>query len=267
MTTNADKIAAFRRMHESGCLVIPNPWDVSSAKYLQRIGFKAIGTTSAGLAWSQGRADGRATLDETIAHFRELNAAVDIPLGAADFEDGFAEQPEQVAKNVTRAVETGIAGLSIEDSSGDGLFDFTLAVDRIKAAREAIDKSGSGALLTARTEGFLRGKPDLAESIKRLKAYAAAGAECLFVPGLKSKDDMKTVIDAVAPVAVNINVGRNPHSVADLAALGARRVSVGSLAAAAYGEFMRVVDEVQEKGTFTRLAGAPSPDAMNKIFS
>ncbi len=264
--TNTDKVTAFRRLHESGCLVVPNPWDVSSAKYLQRIGFKALGTTSAGLAWSQGRADGRATLDETIAHFRQLNAAVDIPLGAADFEDGFAVQPEDVAKNVTRAVETGIAGLSIEDSSGEGLFDFALAVDRIKAARAAIDKSGSGALLTARTEGFLRGQPDLAESIKRVKAYAAAGAECLFVPGLKTKEDMKAVIDAVAPVAVNINVGRNPFSVAELAALGARRVSVGSLAAAAYGEFMRVVDEVKQQGTFTRLAGAPSPDAMNKIF-
>ena len=240
--TNADKIAAFRRLHESGCLVIPNPWDVSSAKYLQRIGFKAIGTTSAGLAWSQGRADGRATLDETLSHFRELNSAVDIPLGAADFEDGFAVRPEEVAKNATRAVETGIAGLSIEDSSGEGLFDFALAVDRIKAAREAIDKSGSGVLLTARTEGFLRGQPDLAESIKRLKAYAAAGAECVFVPGLKSKGDIKTVIDAVAPAPVNINVGRNPHSVAELADLGARRVSVGSLAAAAYGEFIRVAD-------------------------
>ncbi len=263
----ADKIATFRRLHESGCFVIPNPWDIMSAKYLQHLGFKALASTSAGFAWAIGRADNHVTLEEKLAHLRALNAEIDLPLNA-DFECGFADAPEAVAKNVTLAVHTGIAGLSIEDSTGETdepLFDFALAVDRIKAARAAIDKTGSGVVLTARSEGFITGRPDRAETIKRLKAFIAVGADCVFAPGLK--DDLAGYVADVAPTPINFNVGRGPYNVADLTAVGMRRISVGgSLAAAAYGEFMRVAQEIAEQGTFTGFGRAPSGGDINKIF-
>ena len=244
----------FRQLHQSGCFVIPNPWDIGSARLLQQFGFKALATTSSGFAWTLGRADNHVKLDEALAHLRAISSAVAVPVNA-DFEGGFAVEPERVAKNVTAAVATGIAGLSIEDSSGDPanpLFDFDLSVARIKAAREAIDKSGTGVLLTARSEGFLVGRPDLAETIRRLKAYNAAGADCLYAPRLGDMTQIKSVIDAVAPKPVNVLVGADFTTVAELAAAGTRRISVGGgLARVAWGAFISAAKEIAEKGTFS----------------
>jgi methylisocitrate lyase len=262
----SSKIDTFRRLHASGCFVIPNPWDQGSAVYLEKLGFKAIASTSAGFAWSQGHSDNDVTLEQLLVHLKALAGAVSIPVNA-DFEDGLAVEPEGVAANVTKAVATGIAGLSIEDSTQDGaepLYVFNQAVDRIKAARAAIDKSGSGVLLTARTEGFIRGRPDLAETIKRLQAFSAAGADCLFAPGLNKKDDIAAVVRAVAPKPVNL-IGGPWISVAEIAELGVRRISVGgSLAQAAWRGFSAAAKEIAEQGTFGGLAG-PKLD-LNAVF-
>ncbi|NOT40801.1 MAG: isocitrate lyase/phosphoenolpyruvate mutase family protein [Alphaproteobacteria bacterium] len=253
----SSKIDTFRRLHERGCFVIPNPWDAGSAIYLEKLGFKAVASTSAGFAWSQGHRDNDVTLDELLAHLKTLAGAVTIPVNA-DFEDGLAVEPDGVAANVAKAVATGIAGLSIEDSTrGDGepLYAFSDAVDRIKAARASIDKSGSGVLLTARSEGFIRGRPDLAETIKRLQAFAAAGADCLFAPGLSKKDDIAAVVKAIAPKPVNL-IGGPWITVAEVAELGVRRISVGgSLARAAWRGFSAAAKEIAEQGTFGSLAG------------
>ncbi len=262
----SSKIDTFRRLHESGCFVIPNPWDPGSAIYLEKLGFKAIASTSAGFAWSQGHSDNDVTLEQLLAHLKALAGAVSIPVNA-DFEDGLAVEPEGVAANVTKAIATGIAGLSIEDSTQDGaepLYAFGKAVDRIKAARAAIDKTGSGVLLTARTEGFIRGRPDLAETIKRLQAYSTAGADCLFAPGLNKKDDIAAVVRAVAPKPVNL-IGGPWITVAEIADLGVRRISVGgSLAQAAWRGFSAAAKEIAEHGTFGGLAG-PRLD-LNAVF-
>ncbi len=262
----SSKIDAFRRLHESGCFVIPNPWDCGSAIYLEKLGFKALASTSAGFAWSQGSRDNDVTLDELLTHLKALADAVKIPVNA-DFEDGLAVEPEGVAANVTKAVATGIAGLSIEDSTRDGgepLYAFNTAVDRIKAARAAIDKSGSGVLLTARSEGFIRGRPDLAETIKRLQAFAAAGADCLFAPGLSKKEDIAAVVKAVAPKPINL-IGGPWITVAEIADLGVRRISVGgSLAHAAWRGFSAAAKEIAEHGTFGGFAG-PKLD-LNAVF-
>ena len=246
----------FRQLHQSGCFVIPNPWDIGSARLLEQFGFKALATTSSGFAWSLGRADNHVTVDEALAHLRAISSAVNVPVNA-DFEGGFAVEPEGVAKNVAAACETGIAGLSIEDSSGDAanpLFDFDFSVARIKAARAAIDRSGTGVLLTARSEGFLVGRPDLAETIRRLKAYGAAGADCLYAPRLGDMSQIKAVIDAVAPKPVNVLVGSDFTTVAELAAAGARRISVGGgLARTAWRGFIDAAREIAEKGTFSGL--------------
>ncbi len=253
----ASKIDTFRRLHQSGCFVIPNPWDAGSAIYLEKLGFKAIASSSAGFAWSQGRRDNNVTLDQLLTHLKALADAVDIPVNA-DFEDGLAVDPEGVAKNVTKAVATGIAGLSIEDSTRDGdepLYALDFAVDRIKAARAAIDKSGTGVLLTGRSEGFIAGRPDLAETIKRLQAYSAAGADCLFAPGLNKKDDIVAVVKAVAPKPVNL-IGGPWITVAEIADLGVRRISVGgSLARAAWRGFSSAAKEIAEHGTFGGFTG------------
>jgi methylisocitrate lyase len=253
----ASKIDTFRHLHQSGCFVIPNPWDAGSAIYLEKLGFKAIASSSAGFAWSQGRRDNNVTLDQLLAHLKSLAEAVTIPVNA-DFEDGLAVESEGVAKNVTKAVATGIAGLSIEDSTRTGsepLYAFDLAVDRIKAARAAIDRSGSGVLLTARSEGFIAGRPDLAETIKRLQAYAATGADCLFAPGLSKKDDIAAVVKAVAPKPVNL-IGGPWITVAEIADLGVRRISVGgSLARAAWRGFSAAAKEIAEHGTFGGFVG------------
>ncbi len=259
-----DRIASFRGLHASGCFVIPNPWDVGSARYLEMIGFRALATTSSGFAWSLGKSDTTVSLDEALAHLGAMAAAVDVPVNA-DFEGGFAVEPEGVAANVARAVTTGIAGISIEDSTGDAaspLFEFELAVARIRAARAAIDASGTGVLLTGRSEGFIAGRPDLAETIRRLTAYAEAGAECLYAPGLRSMADISAVVDAVAPKPVNVLVGSDFTTVAELAAAGVRRISVGgALARAAWTGFIASATEIAEHGTFTGLAAAvPFPE-------
>src|SRR3954464_15117856 len=219
----------FRQLHQSGCFVIPNPWDIGSARILVHLGFPALATTSSGFAWSQGRRDNHISLEEALAHFRALAAAVDVPVNA-DFEGGFAVEPDGVAANVTAAVATGIAGLSIEDSTGDAaspLFDFDLAVDRIRAARAAIDRSDTGVLLVGRSEGFIAGRPDLAETIRRLTAYANAGAGCLYAPGLRTIAEVEAVVKAVAPRPVNVLAGSGFATVEALAAAGVRRISVG----------------------------------------
>jgi methylisocitrate lyase len=264
-----DKAAVFHRLHRVGCFVIPNPWDVGSARLLVQLGFPALATTSSGFAWSTGRSDNHVTLDEALAHFRAIAAGVDVPVNA-DFEGGFAVAPEDVARNVTAATKTGIAGLSIEDSTADAqnpLFDFDLSVKRIRASREAIDATGTGVVLTARCEGFLVGRPHLGETIDRLKAYAAAGADCLYAPGLRSKGDIMAVVDAVAPKPVNVLVGADFTTVKELAEVGVRRISVGgALARAAWGGFLTAAREIAEHGTFGHLGRAVPFADINAAF-
>jgi 2-methylisocitrate lyase-like PEP mutase family enzyme len=265
----AERRATFRRLHESGCFVIPNPWDPGSARWLERLGFKALATTSSGFAWSQGRADHQVSLADMLAHLRLIAGAVGVPV-SADLAAGFATEPSVVAASVTAAAATGIAGLSIEDGSGDParpLFDFTLSVERVRAARRAIDGGGSGVLLTARSEGFIVGRPDLKETIRRLTAYAEAGAECLYAPGLKSPADIAAVVGAVAPLPVNVLVSSGFTTVSEMAALGVRRISVGgALARAAWGGFLEAAREIAERGAFSSLDRPPSFDAINKTF-
>jgi len=214
MPVDTDRTTVFRRLHEAGCFVIPNPWDVGSARTLERLGFKALATTSSGFAWTLGRSDNAVSLEEALDHIRAIAGSVEVPVNA-DFEGGFAVEPEGVAANVGRAVSTGIAGISIEDSTGDPddpLFDPDLAVERIRAARAAIDASGTGVLLTGRSEGFIVGRPDLAETIRRLVAYADAGADCLYAPGLRAASDISAVVAAVSPKPVNVLVGSHDDS-------------------------------------------------------
>jgi 2-methylisocitrate lyase-like PEP mutase family enzyme len=265
----AERCRVFRRLHESGCFVIPNPWDLGSARTLVRLGFKALATTSAGFAWSIGRRDNRVSLEDALAHLRSLAHGVSVPV-SADFEGGFAIEPAGVHTNVTAATSTGIAGLSIEDSTHDPanpLFDFPLAVERVRAARRAIDESGTGVLLMGRSEGFIVGRPDLQATIRRLTAYAEAGADCLYAPGMRSHADIAAVVQAVAPKPVNAGVGSDFATVAQLAALGVRRISVGgALARAAWTGFLQAATEIAEKGTFTNLArGVPGAE-LNATF-
>src|SRR5258707_7967911 len=235
-STTAEKRIEFRKQHEAGCFVLPNPWDVGSAKALQHLGFKAIASTSAGFAWSIGRADNRVTLEDVLQHLTALCTAVDLPVNA-DFEGGFAHKPEKVAANVARAVKTGVAGLSIEDSTGDAdnpLYERAFAIERIKAARSAIDADNSGVLLAGRCQGFLVGQADLNMGIDRLQAYAQAGADCLYAPGIRTKEQIAEVVRAVHPKPFNLLLGSPGLSVAEAADLGVRRISVGpSLAGAA----------------------------------
>jgi 2-methylisocitrate lyase-like PEP mutase family enzyme len=270
MTPATDRTAAFRTLHESGCFVIPNPWDVGSARYLAMLGFKALATTSSGFAWSLGRPDNRVTLDEALAHMRAIALAVEVPVNA-DFEGGFAVEPDGVAANVARAASTGIAGVSIEDSTRDPdepLFAFDLAVERIRAARQALDSSGSGVLLTGRSEGFIAGRPDLTETMRRLTAYADAGADCLYAPGILTVAEITAVVRAVAPKPVNVLVGSDFTTVADLAAAGVRRISVGgALARAAWTGFISAATEIAEQGTFSGLADAIPFAEIDGAFS
>lgn len=254
-----DRYATFRRLHESGCFVIPNPWDIGGAKLLEQLGFKALATTSSGFAWSQGKRDNLVPIEDVLAHLRAIAGSVSVPVNA-DFEGGFAVEPKSVAANVSRAAATGVAGLSIEDSSGNEtqpLFDFSLAVERIHAARLAIEETGYDVLLTARCEGFLVGRPDLPETIHRLTAYAEAGADCLYAPGLRELGDIEAVVKAVAPKSVNVLIGGDFTTAAQLADLGVRRISVGgALARAAWRGFLDAAREIAEQGTFTRLSQA-----------
>jgi 2-methylisocitrate lyase-like PEP mutase family enzyme len=264
------QVVEFRRLHESGCFVMPNPWDIGSARMLVSLGFPAIATTSAGLAWSVGRRDNEISLEVSLAHLRAIAGCVGVPVNA-DFEDGFAIEPEGVAATVTAATATGIAGVSIEDSSGNKaapLYDFALAVERIKAARRAIGGSGTGVLLTARSEGFIAGRPDLAETIRRLEAYAEAGADCLYAPGIRSAADVAAIVRAVVPKPVNVLVGGDYFTVAQLADIGVRRISVGgALARAAFSGFLAAAREMVEQGTFTALSRTISVPELNALFS
>jgi 2-methylisocitrate lyase-like PEP mutase family enzyme len=260
----------FRRLHREGCFVIPNPWDVGSARVLVQLGFPALATTSSGFAWSLGRPDNHVRLEEALAHFYAIAEAVEVPVNA-DFEGGFAVEPVHVVANVRRATETGIAGLSIEDSSRDPsepLFPFSLSVERVQAAREAIDSSGTKVLLTGRSEGFIAGRPDLGETTRRLRAYADAGADCLYAPGIKSQDEIRAVVEAVAPKPVNVLAYGDFTTVAELAELGVRRISVGgALARAAWTGFLEAASEIAEHGTFKNLGRAVTASSLNGKFA
>ena len=266
----ADKRRAFQRLHEAGCFVIPNPWDAGSARFLQSLGFKALATTSSGFAWSRGRSDGAISRDVALTHLHEIVAATDLPVNA-DFESGFALDAAGVAESVRLAIETGVAGLSIEDSTGDAakpLHELAAAVERIRAARKAIDKAGGDAFLVGRAECFLVGRPDLDETIRRLKAYAQAGADCLYAPGIRTPDQIRAVVAAVAPKPVNLLVGSaSDLTVQAIAALGVRRVSVGgALARSAWGGFMRAARLLAEQGRFDGFANAASGHELNSLF-
>ncbi|WP_426442295.1 isocitrate lyase/PEP mutase family protein [Bradyrhizobium genosp. P] len=267
--TTADKRATFKKLHESGCFIIPNPFDVGSACALQHLGFKALASTSAGFAWTIGKADNAVTIDDVCDHLTAVCASVDIPVNA-DYEDGFAIEPEKVAVNVARGVETGVAGLSIEDFTGDAanpLFEHKLAVERIRAARKAIDADNSGVLLTGRCEAFLRGVHDLKLVIERLQAYSDAGADVLYAPGIKTSEEISAVVKAVAPKPVNLLTGFAPLSLNEIADLGVRRVSIGgSLARMAWAGVMKAAKEMAEKGTFTEFANGYPGGELNKIF-
>jgi 2-methylisocitrate lyase-like PEP mutase family enzyme len=268
--TTKDKRTTFRKLHEAGCFVIPNPFDVGSALALQHLGFKALASTSAGFAWTIGKADNRVTLEDVLTHLTALCAAVDLPVNA-DFEGGFAHGPDKVGTNVARAVKTGVAGLSIEDSTGDAakpLYERSEAIARIKAARAAIDADNSGVLLTGRCEGFLVGRADLDMVIDRLKAYSEAGADCLYAPGIRTPQQIAAVVKAVHPKPVNLLQGWPGVSVAEATELGVRRISIGgSLARAAWGGFMRAAREIAEKGTFDEFGNAHPGGELNKMFS
>jgi 2-methylisocitrate lyase-like PEP mutase family enzyme len=276
--STAEKRRAFRALHASGCFVIPNPWDVGSAVYLQSLGFKALASTSSGFAWSRGRTDNTPTRAEILAHLQDLVAATDVPINA-DFENGFAADAAGVAESVRLAVESGIAGLSIEDSIGPRLeratgtaegplFSLEAAVERIRAARRAIDATGEDVLLVGRAEGFLVGQPDIEETVARLLAYAHAGADCLYAPGIQSPEHIRRVVEAVHPKPVNVLVmAPARQSLRQLGDLGVRRVSVGgALARAAWGGFMHAAREIAEHGRFDALANAASGRALDALF-
>ena len=264
MNVHEDRIAAFHRLHSSGCFVMPNPWDLGSARALEQMGFEALATTSAGLAWTLGRADNEVTLEQTLEHLRAVVDAVKVPVNA-DFQGGFAADPQQVKANVRLAVDTGIAGLSIEDSTGDQLdplFEFELAVERVRAARRAIDESGTGIVLTGRTEGFVCGRPDIDETIRRLRAYTEAGADCLYAPRIET-EHVAAIVSAVSPKPVNLLINAPFTTVAEAAELGVRRISVGgTLARTAWGGFLQAAQEIADAGTFSRFERLPNVDAL-----
>ncbi|MGN6653176.1 isocitrate lyase/PEP mutase family protein [Trinickia sp.] len=267
--TVAEKRAAFRALHASGCFVLPNPWDAGSARYLASLGFQAVATTSSGFAWSNGRADNHVSREAVLAHLRTIVQATDLPVNA-DFENGFGATPEEVAESVKLAVAVGVAGLSIEDSTGDAgspLFPIEVAVARLKAARRAIDESGGDTLLIGRAENFIVGVPDLDDTLARLKAYAAAGADCLYAPGIGTAEEIKAVVQAVAPKPVNVLIGANSSfTIEDLKGLGVRRVSVGgALARAAWGGFMRAAQSLAQ-GRFDGFGDAASGAQLNGLF-
>ena len=265
----AEKRAAFRALHESGCFMLPNPWDAGSARYLASLGFQALATTSSGFAWSTGHADNHVTRDLVIAHLRTMVDATDLPVNA-DFENGFGATPAEVAASVELAVATGVAGLSIEDSTGDAsapLFPLDVAVARLQAARRAIDANGGDTLLIGRAENFFAGTPDLSDTLARLTAYAAAGADCLYAPGIHTREQIEAVVAAVAPKPVNLLIGATSSlTLQEVAALGVRRVSVGgALARAAWGGFMQAAQALTE-GRFDGFAGAASGAHLNELF-
>ena len=271
MPTTADKRATFRKLHEAGCFVIPNPWDIGGARYLQDLGFKALASTSAGFAFTLGLPDGGVSRAMMLAHFRELVAATDVPVNA-DFENGYADAPEGVAESVRLCIDTGVAGLSIEDSTSDPaipLYDFDLALARVRAARAAVDKAGGDVVFTARSEGFVRGRPDLDETIRRLKAFAEAGADCLYAPGIKTPEQIAAVVKAVAPKPVNfLMAAATDLTLKTLAELGVRRVSLGgTLARVAWTAVTRAARDIAEAGKFDGLAGTMANAELNRFFA
>ncbi|KGN41153.1 isocitrate lyase/PEP mutase family protein [Knoellia aerolata] len=265
MGVHDDRVSEFHRLHATGCFVMPNPWDVGSARVLERMGFPALATTSAGLAWSLGLPDAEVGVEDALEHLRAVAGAVSVPVNA-DFQGGYAEEPAGVAENVRRATDTGVAGLSIEDSSGDPdepLLGFDLAVARVAAARRAIDESGTGVLLTGRSEGFVVGRPDLDEAIRRLRAFAEAGADCLYAPRLTRLEDVTAIVEAVAPLPVNLLVNSPFTTVAEAAALGVRRISVGgTLARTAWGGWLPAAQEIADEGTFSRFVDLPDVEGL-----
>ncbi|HUP10492.1 MAG TPA: isocitrate lyase/phosphoenolpyruvate mutase family protein [Caldimonas sp.] len=269
--TVQEKRAAFRALHAQGCFVIPNPWDVGSARVLEGLGFQALATTSSGHAWSQGRADGTASRDVVLEHLRTIVDATDLPVNA-DFESGYAADARGVGESVRLALETGVAGLSIEDSTGDPqrpLRDIADAAARVRAARAAIDEAGGDAVLVGRAENFFVGRPDLDDAIARLRAYAAAGADCLYAPGIRTREQIVAVVEAVAPKPVNLLIGAASElTVRDAAALGVRRISVGgALARAAWGGFLRAARTLALDGRFDGFVGAASGQELNAVFA
>lgn len=271
MASVSEKRAAFHALHKSGCFVIPNPWDVGSARWLQGLGFKALASTSSGFAWSKGFADNRVTRDMVLAHLSELAAATDVPINA-DFEGGYAHDAAGVGESVKLAVATGVAGVSIEDSTGDKdkpLYDMDTAVARMKAARKAIDETGGDTLLVGRAENFFAGVPDLDDTIARLKAYSNAGADCLYSPGVKTPEQIAAVVKAVAPKPFNLLIGNAIGlTVKDAENLGVRRISVGgALARSAWGGFLRAMKQITEEGRFDEFSNAASGAELNKFFN
>jgi len=265
-------VTTFRALHQSGCFVLPNPWDVGTAIYLEHLGFKALATTSAGFAFSRGQPDGEVSLDETLTHIGEIAAATALPVNA-DFLNGFADEPEGVAANTNLCIAQGVAGLSIEDNTGNSaapLYEKNLAVDRIRAARNAIDTSGIPVVLTGRCEAWLVGNPDpLGVAIERLTSYAEAGADCLYAPGVREPNEIEQIVKAVAPKPVNVLVsGFNCElTVFQLADLGVRRISVGSgLALAAWGAFIRGAQTIQQDGAFNLLAQNAASAELDERF-
>jgi 2-methylisocitrate lyase-like PEP mutase family enzyme len=269
MPTAAEKRQLYRQLHQSGCFVLPNPWDIGSARYLQSLGFKALASTSAGAAFADGLPDNALGLDAMLAHLTELCGATDVPVNA-DFENGFAHDPGGVARNVTLAVGTGVAGLSIEDSTGDKnnpLYDLDTAVARIQAARAAIDRAGGDTILTGRAECFLVGRPDLDETIRRLQAYAQAGADCLYAPGIRTPEQISAVVKAVAPKPYNYLMTNYGLKTSDIAALGVRRISVGgTLARVAYGAMIKAARQIMQDGNFSSFADAIPHPEINGFF-
>src|SRR5947209_5463736 len=269
----AARRAAFRKLHESGCFMLPNPYDVGTAVYLKHLGFKALASTSSGFAFSRGLPDHAVTRDIVLAHLRELVAATDLPVNA-DYEHGYADAPEQVADNVRLAVQTGIAGVSIEDSTNDKskpkpLYELAEAVERMRAARSAIDTTGEDVMLVGRAECFLVGHEDaLNESIRRLQAYADAGADCLYAPGVRKRADIEVLVKAVAPKPFNLLIGlASPLTLDDYAAVGVRRISVGgALAGAAWGAFARAARHLAE-GRFDGFAQNEGNAVLNQTFA
>lgn len=269
-TRAAEMRRAFHRLHEAGCFMIPNPWDVGGVRLLQSLGFKALATTSSGHGWSQGLPDGAMPLGGVLAHLRQIVEASDVPVNA-DFGNGFSAHPEGVEANVALAIETGVAGLSIEDATGDELvplFDIDTAVSRIRAARAAVDKAGGDTLLVGRAECFLVGRPDLDETIRRLRRYAEAGADCLYAPGISTREEIAAVVAAVAPKPVNLLVGSaGGLAVEEIAALGIRRVSVGgALARVAWAAFANAARLIAEQGRFDGFADALPGQSLDAFF-
>lgn len=267
----AARRAAFRALHEQGCFVIPNPWDVGSALYLQHLGFKALASSSAGFAWSQGLADYRVSRARVLAHLRTLVEATELPINA-DFEAGFADTPEGVAQSVRMAVDTGVAGLSIEDSSGlpdAPIRDLDDALARLTAARKAIDETGGDTLLVGRAENFLHGRNDIEDTITRLKAYAEAGADCLYAPAVRERAHIEAIVQAVAPKPVNLLVGSaSEFSVDDIAAMGVRRISIGgALARTAWAGMEQAITTLQGTGRFDGFAHVMQHAALNALFA